>query len=116
MKYVIRDREAGNAIITTYSYTEALRLKKEYEEEDKRDGIFEENFYEIIEQKMKIYICKHCQAELTNRSMFGLLDQLELLQHISTRKANGLEKRLVFNPLKAYKEILKHYTIEDFDK
>lgn len=48
MKYIIRDKEAGNVIEELKSLKEALKRLEEYEKEDKKDGIYEEDFYEII--------------------------------------------------------------------
>lgn len=48
-KYVIQDREAGNKIEWFETLEEAEKCLKEYEEEDKKDGIYEEDFYEIVE-------------------------------------------------------------------
>ena len=50
-KITIRDREAGN-IIYEYNYgsiAEAEEQVREYEKEDKEDGIYVKNFYEITE-------------------------------------------------------------------
>lgn len=50
MKYGIRDREAGNVIENNIeTYKEAERILKRYEDSDKKDGIYEEDFYEIFE-------------------------------------------------------------------
>lgn len=49
MKYVIKDREAGYTISEFATYEEALEMLNQYEEQDKADGIFEEDFYEIVE-------------------------------------------------------------------
>ena len=48
--FVIRDREAGNVIDTLATYKEAVEMLNAYEESDKAEGIYEENFYEIAEQ------------------------------------------------------------------
>lgn len=48
-KYIIRDREAGNYICTCDSIDEAVRTLAQYEADDKRDGSYTENFYEIVE-------------------------------------------------------------------
>lgn len=47
-KYIIRDREAGNYIDSLVSLEEAQKALSDYEKEDKRDNIYEENFYEIV--------------------------------------------------------------------
>lgn len=49
MKYIIQDREAGNKIEEFNSLEEAEKALAEYEEQDKKDGTYEENFYEIVE-------------------------------------------------------------------
>lgn len=47
MKYIIRDREAGNIIDELQTMEEAERQLKAYEEEDKQNGEYEPDFYEI---------------------------------------------------------------------
>ena len=47
-KYAIRDREAGNVIEFVDSMAEGEKLIREYEESDKEDGTYEENFYECV--------------------------------------------------------------------
>jgi hypothetical protein len=47
--YTIRDREAGNVIDTFTSLEEAKKELKKFEEQDKTDGSYTEDFYEIIE-------------------------------------------------------------------
>lgn len=47
--FIIRDREAGNVIDEFKTYDEALDRLWAYEEEDKADGNYTEDFYEIVE-------------------------------------------------------------------
>lgn len=47
--YIIRDREAGNMVDYFDTLEEAQTALAEYEEQDKKDGIYEEDFYEIAE-------------------------------------------------------------------
>lgn len=47
-KYRIEDREAGNIIDRFYTLEEAEKTLEEYEKEDKEDGSYTENFYEIV--------------------------------------------------------------------
>lgn len=47
--FIIRDRETGTFIDSFDSYQDAEAALKEYETEDKEEGIFEPEFYEIIE-------------------------------------------------------------------
>ena len=49
-KYIIRDREAGNVIATFSSKDEACNELRKYEEQDKIDGTYTPDFYEIIEE------------------------------------------------------------------
>lgn len=49
MKYIIRDREAGNEISEHDTLLEAVEMLKLFEEIDKNEGTFTENFYEIVE-------------------------------------------------------------------
>lgn len=45
----IQDREAGNLIEKFYSLEEAQTALAEYEQEDKENGTYTEDFYEIVE-------------------------------------------------------------------
>lgn len=49
-KFIIQDREAGNVIEKFKTLQEAKNKLQEYEEQDKAEGIFEENFYEIVKE------------------------------------------------------------------
>lgn len=49
-KFIIQDREAGNVIESFNSYEEAFARLEQFEEADKEEGIFEKDFYEIIEK------------------------------------------------------------------
>ena len=49
-KYIIRDREAGNVIATFSNKEEAYNELRKYEEQDKIDGNYTPDFYEIIEE------------------------------------------------------------------
>ena len=51
MKYIIQDREAGNFIDEFATLEEAKNALEAYESEDKKDGTFTPNFYEIVEDK-----------------------------------------------------------------
>ena len=46
---VVRDRKAGKIIEIVESVEAGKKLIEEYEEMDKRDGIFVKNFYEVAE-------------------------------------------------------------------
>ena len=45
--YVVRDREAGNVITQFETMEEAQKELEKYEEQDKKDGVYVEDFYEI---------------------------------------------------------------------
>ena len=47
-KYAIIDREAGNTIEIFVSLVNAEKALIDFENEDKKLGIYEENFYEIV--------------------------------------------------------------------
>ena len=47
MNIVIRDREAGNVITEFETMEEAHKEIEKYEEQDKKDGVYVEDFYEI---------------------------------------------------------------------
>ena len=48
--YRIEDREAGNVIEKGLTLTQAKKMLKQFEYEDKVFGIFEAYFYEIVEE------------------------------------------------------------------
>lgn len=52
--YVIRDREAGNIIDRFSTYEEAQQALNQYEQEDKEEGTYTPDFYEIIECEKEI--------------------------------------------------------------
>lgn len=51
MKYIIQDREAGNFIDEFDTEEEAKAALAAYEAEDKANGCYEEDFYEIVEKE-----------------------------------------------------------------
>lgn len=54
--FKIQDKEAGNEIIAGFkSYEEAEKQLKKFEEEDKKEGIFEIDFYEIVQDDLFNY-------------------------------------------------------------
>lgn len=52
--FIVRDRETGNRIEVVETYEEALETIEEYEEEDRRDGRYTEDFYEIVKAEAEI--------------------------------------------------------------
>ena len=50
-RYIIRDREAGNIIDTGIpTYDDAVRIVQEYEQTDKQENTYTDNFYEIVSE------------------------------------------------------------------
>lgn len=49
--YIIRDREAGNIISKHKTWTEAMETLEEYENEDRKDNCYTEDFYEIVDEE-----------------------------------------------------------------
>ena len=47
-KYQIQDKEAGNVIEKDLTIAEAEKLLQEYEQEDKNEGTYSPDFYEIV--------------------------------------------------------------------
>lgn len=60
-KFIIQDREAGNYITWESTREEAEKRLAEYEEQDRADGTFTENFYEIVEKNIKTYDETECK-------------------------------------------------------
>jgi hypothetical protein len=49
-KYSIQDSEAGNVIDTFDTLREAEQALKEYEQDDKQNGVYTEGFYQISQK------------------------------------------------------------------
>ena len=49
--YKIQDREAGNVIESGLTKAEAEKMLKRFESEDRRNNVYEQDFYEIVEEK-----------------------------------------------------------------
>lgn len=90
-KFIIQDREAGNVIEKFKTLQEAQNKLQEYEEQDKAEGIYEENFYEIVEkeeeQKMKVFVLK----EIYYNYDVGLENTCNI--DVFTTKEKAIEKR-----------------------
>lgn len=50
-KLFVADRLTGNFIEEVKSYQEGLELIAGYEEQDKKEGTYEENFYDIVDEE-----------------------------------------------------------------
>lgn len=51
MKLYVANRETGYFIDEVESVEEGLKLIDQYESEDKADGTYEENFYDIVDEE-----------------------------------------------------------------
>lgn len=49
-KFYIANRETGTIINYAPTFKQALALLNEYEYDDKKEGIFEEDFYDILDE------------------------------------------------------------------
>lgn len=50
MKYIIQDKEAGNIIEHAPTLQDAEDIIIQYENQDKKEGTYTSNFYEIIKK------------------------------------------------------------------
>lgn len=48
--YKIQHRDSGRVIETGLTFDEAVRMLAQFEEDDKKDGIYTPRFYEIVEE------------------------------------------------------------------
>ena len=48
-EYIIRDSESGNTIESTDSLTEAVQIIKRFEAEDRKEGQYTPDFYEVYD-------------------------------------------------------------------
>lgn len=55
MKFIIRDREAGNKIAEFGTLEEAKAELEAFEATDKSEGTYTEDFYEIVDTDGNIY-------------------------------------------------------------
>ena len=79
MKYIIRDREAGNEIETFNTKEEAVRRLDEFEADDRDEGTFTPDFYEIVEEgpiEEKILrndtTSKYCELDIQQHLKMGV--------------------------------------------
>lgn len=49
-KYIIQDSETGTFIDEFNTYQEALTVLEGFENEDKQEGVYTPDFYEIVEK------------------------------------------------------------------
>lgn len=56
MRFVIRDRETGTEIIRFKELADAKMMLEDFEMQDKLDGTYQENFYEIYDTEEEVII------------------------------------------------------------
>ena len=56
MRYLTRDREAGNVIDEFATLDEARKAIEAYEEQDKQDGTYTKDFYEIYDSEIEYQV------------------------------------------------------------
>lgn len=72
MKFWTRDREAGNKIECFETLEEAQEAIKAYEEQDKNEGSFENDFYEIYEENAKRFELKKASIEVSYKDRLSI--------------------------------------------
>lgn len=87
MKYKTQDREAGNFIDEFNTIEEAREAILQYEEEDKKDGTYTPNFYEVAEIAEEPTTAEKVRAI---RKSLGLTQQ-------AMSEAYGIPKRTIEN-------------------
>ena len=56
MKFYTADREAGNKIEPFNTIEEAKKAILKYEEQDKKDGVYTPDFYDVVDEDCKSLI------------------------------------------------------------
>lgn len=69
MSYVIRSRESGDTIEEVATLDEAKKIVESYEAEDRKDGSFTPDFYEIYEQTPSDEVADAIRARLAERGI-----------------------------------------------
>jgi DNA-binding Xre family transcriptional regulator len=80
MSYVIRSRESGDTIEAAATLDEAKKIVESYEAEDRKDGSFTPDFYEICEQNPTDEVADAIRARLAERGITQkqLAERLEI--------------------------------------
>lgn len=78
MKCIIRDREAGNVIETVNTREEAESIIEQYEYEDREEGSYTPDFYEIVEEcsieEKILRACGHMtEADIQRHLKIGII-------------------------------------------
>lgn len=98
-RYIIRDAEAGNLIEKAETMEEALDIIAYYEEEDKTEGTYTPNFYEVVETEAEQvlfiegnrngYHPEQCGRTLTVGELIDYLSQFDGATRVYIRNDNG---------------------------
>lgn len=91
MRYIVRDREAGN-VIDEFETKEAAEMAlAKYEEEDKSNGIYEEGFYEVAEGGMAMdEILSLVKRLAASQGLYGRL--LNAIEHYDEETFEELKR------------------------
>jgi hypothetical protein len=112
-KFIIRDREAGNEIARFDSYEEAVAELEKYEETDKAEGNYTEDFYEIYGKtftvcarttEVKCSLDREEAAELTEKILNDKVDaQIDRLKNGTPDESYDFDS--LEEALKKYEEL-----------
>ena len=89
--FIIRDREAGNLVCSYSTREEAEKALAEFEAEDKKDGIYEPDFYEIINQDEKVVVNLTTEEKLDRIGKMTAAELLDALDYYH-RHWNPIDK------------------------
>lgn len=109
-KFIIRDREAGNEITRFDSYEEAVAELEKYEETDKAEGTYTEDFYEIYGKTFTV-----CARTTEVKCSLDREEASELTEKILNDKVDAkIERTMNGDPNESYdfdslEEALKKY-------
>lgn len=76
MRYQIQDREAGNFISGGMTLEEARAKLKSFESQDKAEGNYEEDFYEIVEEENWMDQVKEINKKFTKHPALSILKEV----------------------------------------
>ena len=97
--YIIQDRETGTFIDSFDTYDEALEALKGYGDEDKADGIYEPDFYEIVSDESEEDAEIKSSERLTSTKDFyksnNCKDFAECVSQVAMQISNPNERRLL---------------------
>jgi len=96
MTYKIQNKETGDIIDTLVTLHEAKKALENYENQDKKDGNYEPDFYEIVENQYSIYHLKEGDYSWSLKKVIGSKDEaIEELQRWADIDASNLEDEAI---------------------